>query len=152
MANRGDCIPFKKRYRRSRMDGKSVQAIRAKYLAEIEAKQKEIADLREKIKRLELVDKESDSFFKDSPTKYRSTGLTEAVIDAVKSLHQIGAADESGVSATQVCNYLKAHGIQDAANFTVAVHVTLDRLSDPRDKRILVSRETGKKRYKPKEI
>jgi hypothetical protein len=144
------CKLFNRRYSLRRVNGnsKSISAIRGGYLAEIEAKQKDIADLREKLKRLAQVDKESEPLFAP-PDKYRNIGLTAAVIDAVSALHRTGAADADGVSAAQVRNFLAAHGFKQPQDFDVAVHVTLSRLSARNDERILLSRDSGKKRYKP---
>ena len=144
------CNTFNSRYIRCKVNGnnKSISAIRSGYLAEIEAKQNEIAVLREKLNRLAQVDKESEPLF-TPPDKYRKMGLTAAVIDAVSALHRIGAADADGVSAAQVRDFLSAHGFKEPQDFDVAVHVTLSRLSSRTDERVLLSRESGKKRYKP---
>jgi len=145
------CKVLKKRHARGRVNG-DIHAIRSGYLAQIEAKRKEIADLQDKLKRAERVAKESQILF-DPVDKYRGKGLTEAVLDAVKSLIRIGTGETGGVSAGQVCDYLKGHGFAcRSPNFTVSVYVTLQRLSAPLDGRLIVSSESGKKRYKPHDI
>ncbi|MGD1088069.1 MAG: hypothetical protein ABR955_05015 [Verrucomicrobiota bacterium] len=145
------CNAARSRYSHRRVNGdnKNINAIRAGYLAQIEAKQKEIADLREKLKRAEQVDKEAEMIF-DPVDKYRGMGMTEAVIDAVNTLNKMGLGENGGVSAGQVCDYLKGHGFNfRTPNFTVSVYVTLQRLSNHPDCRIVASRESGKKRYLP---
>jgi hypothetical protein len=147
------CTPFNRRYSHHRVNAndKSIKAIRAGYLAQIETKQQEISALREALKRLDQVDRESEPLF-TPPDKYRKTGLTEAVIDAVTALHRLGTAEPDGVSAAQVREFLAQHGFRQPQDFDVAVHVTLDRLSARNDGRILKSRETGKKRYRPHDL
>jgi hypothetical protein len=148
------CNRLNTRYRKGAMsnDRKSeIDALRRNYLEQIERHEAEIARFKEKLTRLDEFAKDRDNFLISPIDHYRGYGLTDAIIDAVSALHGIGALDcADGVSATQVCSYLKGHGFRPIGpNFTVSVHTTLDRLAERADGRLLVSRESGKKRFSP---
>lgn len=125
----------------------ALESFKAQYREQIAAKEREIEALRAKLKSLEEIAKDFNPF---APAdKYLDFGLTAAVLDAVKSLHQIGAGVPDGLSTVQIGNYLKAQGYRPKENFAVALHVTLDRLSDKNDGRLILSLATGKKHFRP---
>jgi hypothetical protein len=145
------CKVSRSRYSHCRVNGdnKNINAIRVGILAQIHTKHQEIIELREQLKRLNRVDKESEPFVVSS-VEYRNIGLTAAIIHAVNALHSSNVYGADGVSATQVRDFLLAHGFNNQPqDFDVAVHVTLARLAKRPNQRILVSLESGKKRYKP---
>jgi len=78
------CKVLKKRHARGRVNG-DIHAIRSGYLAQIEAKRKEIADLQDKLKRAERVAKESQILF-DPVDKSELARVKLAAFPPVKSV------------------------------------------------------------------
>jgi len=82
--------------------------------------------------------------------KYRDWSLTPAVIDAVKSMYQIGTTHPDGVEPADINKYLVTHGFRTTNSFATALHVTLRRLSEMGDGRLLLTKDKYfVRRYKP---
>jgi len=155
-----------------------LEALQAKYLEEIRRHKYEIQALEEKLSRLHQFAADRDKFFTVPYDKYRNRepertwGLRTAVIDAVKTLHHIGAAGSEGVCVAMVANFLTEHGFEvgrrfhtfreydptqvtgerqhvtSTSNFIVSVHITLDRLARDERSGIVVTRIGGRKMFK----
>jgi len=155
-----------------------IEALRADYLAQIQARKDEISLLRGKIKRLVEFGKDRDRLLNVPADKYRNFGLSEAARDAVLTMRRLGAADQFGVSSRQVADFLIKHGFVSSAtlkffrdpamiqrlggqevariqkivlpdNFVIAVHITLDRLTEDLNSGIGVVRIRNRKFFMP---
>jgi hypothetical protein len=146
------CVKLNKGYRKSRMfdeNNQTVGEIRAMYQRQLESHRREIKVIEEKLKLLEVFAADAKPMG-EQVDKYKEWGLTPAVIDAVNSLCEIGVAHPDGVETFDIHKYLEQYGFEGTDNFAVALHVTLKRLSDKSDGRLIVTRDKNfVKRYKP---
>jgi ElaB/YqjD/DUF883 family membrane-anchored ribosome-binding protein len=148
--NKKTCKLFNHCYRNGSMSGKDkseIEALRAKYHDQIQIRRNEIQEFEDKIKRLDEFADDREKYLFVQKDKYRSLGLTAAVLDSIRALHATGVAEKGGVSAGQVCDYLKEHGFNfKTQNFTVSVYVTLERLSGAG--KLSIAWVSGKKRFR----
>jgi hypothetical protein len=119
---------------------------------EIQAKEQELAVLKAKRRNLVAYGEEAEKLKEpEAPTnKYAEWGTTDAVIDAFNNLWHTGKGTSHGVTASQIRDYMIAHGFTLSANphnFSIAVNVTLKRLVDGR--RIGGVEFMGKTFYRP---
>ncbi len=149
------CNSLNNRYRKFRMNGKNEHTIaeyRAYYQRLIEAAKQDIALFEERLSMLDIFAADAKHIF-PADDKYESWGLTEAALDAVKAICESGTSHPEGVETADINKYLVAHGFKVTDNFAVSLHVTLKRLSDKHDGRLLVTRDKYfVKRYKPGKI
>ncbi len=147
---------FTKRAKRNGMTANPndrLELLRAECEAAISQKENELKSLRAKLQNIIQLSQESDKLRnpKLEPDKYSNTGLTPAVLNAVACLWRGGLGESDGVSPGQISKYMLAHGFRPQGdNFEISVIVTLKRLAQSR--RVEESRDSGKRRYKPKEI
>jgi hypothetical protein len=102
-----------------------LEILKRKCEEDIQVKERELAELKIKLRNLNLFAQESETL----DNKYANMGTTDAVLDAVNSLCEEGAVG-GRVTAALVRNYLLAHGFRsNAENFEVALSITLNRLA-----------------------
>jgi hypothetical protein len=145
------CAKLNSRYIERMDDKHTVAEYRATYQQQIEAHTKAIAALQEKLRMLDVFAADAKIIFAPE-NKYEGWTLTPAVLDAVISLHKIGVSAPAGVETFDIYKYLLAHGFKATDNFNVSLYVTLKRLSDKNDGRLIMTKDKYlKKLYKPSE-
>lgn len=131
-----------------------LQLLRTRYLERIRDIERTLSELKSKVSFIDELESESAKLENGEPvvepirpngavTTYAATGLTDAILDAVKLL---GAG--SGVSAGKVAVYLLGNGFKPKGkNHNISVSLTLRRLAKDR---IATVRRHGARLYMPK--
>jgi hypothetical protein len=132
-----------------------LQLLKTRYLELIRGTERTLAELKRKVAFIDELEKESDGIENGEPaiqgiqsakeaanaTDYTSTGLTEAALDAVRTL---GAGN--CVTASAVAGYLLGKGFRPKGkNFKISVGTTLKRLA--KSDRIQTKSEDGMRLY-----
>lgn len=121
------------------------QLLKSKYLERVRSKERELIELKEKIRLIQELEAEANAepsgHVETDNSKYKDVGLTEAIID---TLGILGASE--WVSAAAVRQHLLSQGFQpEGKHFAVSVGTTLKRLS--KAKRIQTKSEEGNRLY-----
>jgi hypothetical protein len=114
-----------------------LELLKTKCEQEIQAKEQELAVLKAKRRNLVEFGEEAEKLKvpEAAQDKYAHWGMTDAVLDAIDALWRTGKGTSEGVTASQIRDYVIAHGFTLQANphnFSIAVNVTLKRLADSR--------------------
>lgn len=148
---------FNKRLRLKRVNDKNqndrFEKLKAKYEHDIKAAQRELLRLKASYATLLSFGREADGLDKpdSEPSKYAGKGVTEAVIDALRSIWPAGASDRRGATAREIADYMIANGFtpseENPHNFNIAVAVTLKRLSE--QGRVKKTEDEGSNFFRP---
>lgn len=108
-----------------------LSLLKARYQNEINAREKELAQLRAKLQVIEELESESESLNGSAVAaaagkKYDHMTLTEATLDAINTI-AVGTL----VTTSKVKKHMLANGFQPGGkNFTISLAKTLKRLAD----------------------
>jgi hypothetical protein len=132
----------------STMKADRLDALRAKYLDEINQNEVKNRQLRAKLVLLDELDADAQRL-SDAPAtngaKYSGVKLTKAILDAIQSIGGNG-----GVAATEIRKYIAANGYKhpNPKNFPVATVVALVRLA--KTEKINTTKTDGKRLFMAK--
>jgi hypothetical protein len=106
-----------------------LDILRVKCEREISETEEKLRVLKAKLASLIALAQESEKLAnpQSEPDRYNETGLTEAVFDAINVFASTG---KGGASATEIKNYLLAHGFRPSENFDTAIYTVLTRLRE----------------------
>ena len=111
------------------MNSDRLEILTAKCAEEIREAEDRLRVLRAKHANLVALAHESEKLAdpESEPDKYAKTGITEAVLEAVRVLWGVR---KIGASPIEIKNHLLAHGFKAGENFDTAVYTVLGRLSE----------------------
>jgi len=106
-----------------------LEILKAKCEQEIRETEERLRVLKAKLANLVTLAQESEKLVnpQSEPDKYKESGLTDAVLDAVNALWEIRR-----IAATplEIRNHLLAHGFKATNNFDTAIYTVLNRLCE----------------------